>query len=111
MHYLDEGEGDPVMLLHGNATWGFLYRSMVAPLVASGRSVVVPDMIGFGLSEKPTREHAHSLDGHAANLTALMRQLNLTRITLVCHDWGGPTGLSFAMSNHASIRALTIMST
>jgi pimeloyl-ACP methyl ester carboxylesterase len=88
MHYIDEGEGDPVVLLHGNPTWGFLYRHMIALLVASGRRVVVP-----------------------ANLTALMRQLDLTRITLVCHDWGGPTGLSFAMSNHARIRALTIMST
>jgi pimeloyl-ACP methyl ester carboxylesterase len=57
--------------------------------------VIVPDMIGFGLSEKPTREAAHSLDGHTANLTALVRQLDLQRITLVCHDWGGPTGLSF----------------
>ena len=111
MHYVDEGEGDPVVLLHGNPTWGFLYRDMIAPLVSAGRRVIVPDMIGFGLSEKPTREQAHCLDGHTANLTALMRQLDLTRITLVCHDWGGPTGLSFAMSNPARVRALTIMST
>jgi pimeloyl-ACP methyl ester carboxylesterase len=86
MHYIDEGEGDPVVLLHGNPTWGFLYRNMIGPLLSSGRRVVVPDMIGFGLSEKPTREQAHSLDGHTANLTALMRQLDLTRIMLVCHD-------------------------
>jgi len=111
MHYVDEGEGDPVVLLHGNPTWGFLYRDMIAPLVSSGRRVIVPDMIGFGLSEKPTREQAHCLDGHTANLTALMRQLDLKQITLVCHDWGGPTGLSFAMSNPARVRALTIMST
>jgi haloalkane dehalogenase len=111
MHYVDEGKGDPVVLLHGNPTWGFLYRDMIAPLVSSGRRVIVPDMIGFGLSEKPTREQAHCLDGHTANLTALMRQLDLKRITLVCHDWGGPTGLSFAMSNPDRVRALTIMST
>jgi pimeloyl-ACP methyl ester carboxylesterase len=111
MHYIDEGKGDPVVLLHGNPTWGFLYREVIAPLVSSGRRVVVPDMIGFGLSERPTREHAHSLDGHIANLTALMRQLGLERIALVCHDWGGPTGLSFAMSNQALVRALTVMST
>ena len=111
MHYVDEGEGDAVVLLHGNPTWGFLYRDMIGPLVSSGRRVIVPDMIGFGLSEKPVREQAHSLDGHTANLTALMRQLDLTRITLVCHDWGGPTGLSFAMSNPGRVRALTIMST
>jgi haloalkane dehalogenase len=111
MHYIDEGEGDPVVLLHGNPTWGFLYRNVIEPLVNSRRRVIVPDMIGFGLSEKPTREQAHSLDGHIANLTALMRQLDLTRVTLVCHDWGGPTGLSFAMSNPDRVRALTIMST
>ena len=65
-------------------------------------------MIGFGLSEKPAREHAHSLDGHIANLTALLRTLDLQRVTLVCHDWGGPTGLGFALHNpiaHASAGA------
>lgn len=111
MHYVDEGKGDPVVLLHGNPTWGFLYRDFIQPLVASGRRVIVPDMIGFGLSEKPVREQNHTLDGHTANLTALMRQLDLERIALVCHDWGGPTGLSFAMSNPERVRALTIMST
>lgn len=111
MHYVDEGEGDPVVLLHGNPTWGFLYRDVIGPILASGRRVVVPDMIGFGLSEKPTREQAHTLDGHTANLTALIRQLDLKNIALVCHDWGGPTGLSFAMSNPERVRALTVMST
>jgi len=111
MHYVDEGKGDPVVLLHGNPTWGFLYRDVIGPLVQAGRRVIVPDMIGFGLSEKPTHEQAHTLDGHAANLTALMRQLDLRRIALVCHDWGGPTGLSFAMHNPERILALTVMST
>jgi pimeloyl-ACP methyl ester carboxylesterase len=68
-------------------------------------------MIGFGLSEKPTREEAHSLDGHIANLTALLRQLDLRRITLVCHDWGGPTGLGFAFANPGRVAALVVMST
>src|ERR1700755_2459473 len=88
MHYVDEGEGDPVLLLHGNPTWGVLYRDIIGPLVSSGRRVIVPDMTGFGLSKKPIREQAHCLDGHTANLTALMRQLDLTRIALVCDDWG-----------------------
>jgi alpha-beta hydrolase superfamily lysophospholipase len=69
MHYVDEGAGDPVVLLHGNPTWGFLYRDFVEPLTQAGYRVIVPDMIGFGLSEKPTREDAHSLDGHIANLS------------------------------------------
>ena len=111
MHYVDEGKGDPVVLLHGNPTWGFLYRDMIGPIVQSGRRVIVPDMIGFGLSEKPAREYAHTLDGHSADLVALLRQLDLSRITLVCHDWGGPTGLSFAMSNPERMRALVVMST
>ncbi len=111
MHYVDEGDGDPVLLLHGNPTWGFLYRDVIGPLVQSGRRVIVPDMIGFGLSEKPTREQAHSLDGHIANLVSLVRQLGLMRVTVVCHDWGGPTGLSFAMSNPDRVRALVVMST
>lgn len=113
MHYVDEGDpdGDPIVLLHGNPTWGFLWRNTMAPLISAGRRVVVPDQIGFGLSEKPTREDAHSLDGHAANLAALIRRLDLRRITLVCHDWGGPTGLAFALANPERIRALVIMST
>lgn len=111
MHYVDEGAGDPVVLLHGNPTWGFLYREFIPPLVNAGYRVIVPDMIGFGLSEKPTREYAHSLDGHASNLIALLRQLALDRVTLVCHDWGGPTGLTYAMSHVESVRALVIMST
>ena len=111
MHYIDEGEGDPVVLLHGNPTWGFLYRAFIGPLVQAGHRVIVPDMVGFGLSEKPTREHAHSLDGHIANLASLLRQLDVTRITLVCHDWGGPTGLGFALSNLARMRSLVVMST
>jgi haloalkane dehalogenase len=111
MHYVDEGVGDPILLLHGNPTWGFLYRDIIPPLVSAGHRVIVPDMIGFGLSEKPSREQAHSLDGHIANLTGLVRQLDLRRLTVVCHDWGGPTGLGFAMSNPDRVRALTVMST
>lgn len=111
MHYVDEGSGDPVLLLHGNPTWGFLWRKVMPPLLEARHRVVVPDQIGFGLSQKPTLEHEHSLDGHTANLTALARQLDLKRLTVVCHDWGGPTGLAFALSNPERVRALVIMST
>jgi haloalkane dehalogenase len=111
MHYIDEGTGTPVVLLHGNPTWGFLYRDFVEPLTRAGHRVVIPDMIGFGLSEKPTREDAHSLDGHIANLTGLLRSLDVRRATVVCHDWGGPTGLGFALSNPGRVAALVVMST
>ncbi len=101
MHYVDEGEGDPVVLLHGNPTWGFLYRDMIAPLVSAGRRVIVPDMIGFGLSEKPTREQAHYLgwshrqsdraDASArsdADHTGLPR-LGRSDRALICHEQSG----------------------
>lgn len=88
MHYVDEGTGDLIVLLHGNPTWDFLYRAFVEPLTRAGHRVVIPDMIGFGLSEKPSREDAHSLDGQIANLTALLRRLDLRRITLVCATIG-----------------------
>mgnify|MGYP001425624905 CR=1 FL=1 len=111
MAYIDEGEGKPVLLLHGNPSWGWLWRKTVPPLLAAGCRVIVPDQIGFGRSEKPTREHAHTLDGHAANLAALAARLDLRDLTVVCQDWGGPTGLTFALSNPERVRALTIMST
>jgi haloalkane dehalogenase len=115
MHYVDVGPdgggGDPVVLLHGNPTWGFLWREVIPKLVAAGHRVIVPDMIGFGLSEKPTREQAHSLDGHIANLVALLRGLDVANATIVGHDWGGPTGLGFALANPERVRALVVMST
>lgn len=111
MHYIDEGTGDPVLLLHGNPAWGYLWREVIPPLLAAGRRVVVPDMIGFGRSEKPRSEHAHSLDNHIANLVALVRQLDLRRTTFVCHDWGGPTGFGCALTNPHRVAALAIMST
>ncbi len=111
MHYVDEGAGRPVVMLHGNPTWGFLWRDAIPPLLEAGCRVIVPDMIGFGLSEKPGREQAHSLDGHIANLTALLRGLDVMEAVIVCHDWGGPTGLGFALSNPHRVRALVVMST
>ena len=111
MHYVDEGEGDPILLLHGNPTWGFLWRKTIPALLAAGHRVIVPDQIGFGLSEKPTDERDHSLDGHASNLISLVRQLDLTNLTVVCHDWGGPTGFSMALNEAHRVRSLVIMST
>ena len=111
MHFIDEGRGPTLVLLHGNPTWGFLYRDFVGPLVAAGYRVVVPDMIGFGRSEKPAHHAAHSLDGHIADLVALFRELALTKVTLVAHDWGGPTGIGCALYERERIHALVLMST
>lgn len=111
MAYIDEGSGPPVLLLHGNPAWGYLWRDVIPPLLAAGRRVVVPDMIGFGLSEKPRSESAHSLDNHIANLVALVRQLDLRDAAYVCHDWGGPTGFGCALTDPQRVASLTIMST
>jgi haloalkane dehalogenase len=113
MHYIDEGPPDapPVLLLHGNPTWGFLWRDTVAPLLAAGLRVVVPDQIGFGLSEKPHSPAAHTLDNHTANLVALLDELDLREVTFVCHDWGGPTGLGALLTRPQRAAAVAVMST
>lgn len=111
MHYVDEGAGDPVLLLHGNPTWSFLYRKFLPPLVAAGYRVIAPDHIGFGLSERPAREHDFSLENHIANLAQFIRQLGLARLTVVCQDWGGPTGLACAVLNPAAFKAIVVMNT
>ena len=112
MHYVDEGTGDPVVLLHGNPTWGFLYRDFVAPLTVAGYRVIIPDMIGFGLSEKPAREQAHSLDGHIANLTGLLRGLDLQRAHAGVPRLGRPDRSRLrAVESSCACEALVLMST
>ncbi len=111
MHYVDEGAGDPVLLLHGNPTWSFLYRRFIPRIVTAGYRAIAADHVGFGLSEKPAREQDHSLDNHIANLTALIHALDLRRLTVVGQDWGGPIGLAYAMSHPENVKALVVMNT
>lgn len=113
MHYVDEGPPDapPVLLLHGNPAWGFLWRDAIPPLLAAGLRVVVPDQIGFGLSEKPHTHAAHTLDNHTANLVALLDRLDLRGVTFACHDWGGPTGLGALLTRPERAAAVAVMST
>ena len=95
MHYLDEGprDGAIVLMLHGNPTWSYLYRHMIAPLVAKNYRVVVPDMIGFGRSDKPASRQEYGYDRFVLWMRSFVEQLDLSGITLVCQDWGGPIGL------------------
>jgi pimeloyl-ACP methyl ester carboxylesterase len=113
MHYVDEGPrgAPPVLLLHGNPSWGFLWRRTIPPLLAAGLRVVVPDMIGMGLSERPADPRALTLDNHTANLVALLDRLDLRRVTFVCHDWGGPTGIGAMLTRPARAAAVAVMST
>lgn len=96
MHYVDEGprDGQVVLLLHGEPSWGYLYRHMIPPLVAAGLRVVVPDLVGFGRSDKPDDQEAYSYASHVEWTRALLFDaLDLSGVTLFCQDWGGLIGL------------------
>ena len=109
MHYLDEGAGDVVLCVHGNPTWSFYWRALVAGLRGEAR-VVAPDHIGCGLSDKP-QDWPYRLQGHIDNLCRLVETLDLRNITLVVHDWGGAIGLGMAARHPDRIRALVITNT
>ena len=90
--YVESGEGDPILMLHGEPTWGYLYRHMIPPLAVVGRAIA-PDLIGFGRSDKPVAANAYSYRSHVRWMRRFIEQLDLRRITLVCQDWGGLIGL------------------
>src|SRR5205807_5294635 len=96
-HYVDEGSGDPVVMVHGNPTWSFYFRGLIAGLRDRCR-VVAPDHIGCGLSDKPSDErYSYRLERRADDLAALLDHLGIReRITLVLHDWGGMIGMTWA---------------
>lgn len=98
MHYVDEGPRDapPVLLLHGEPTWSYLYRHMIPPLAQAGYRVLAPDLIGFGKSDKPTRQGDYSYQAHMDWLSQWLLDLDLRDITLFCQDWGSLLGLRLA---------------
>lgn len=110
IHFVDEGQGDPVLLLHGEPTWSFLYRKIIGPLSARAR-VVAPDLPGFGRSDKPTDPAFYTYERHVSTFTAFVEALDLTGITLVVHDWGGPIGLRFAAENPGRVARLVVLNT
>src|SRR5512133_3021901 len=91
MHYIDEGHGSPIVMVHGTPTWSFLYRHLVKRLAADYRCLA-PDNLGFGLSNKPAG-WSYTPQAHADNLRAFIESLGLRDVTLVVHDFGGPIGL------------------
>jgi haloalkane dehalogenase len=108
MRYVDEGRGDPVLLLHGEPTWSFLWRRIIPQL--PGR-VVAPDLIGFGRSDKPADIGWYSYDRHVDSIVRLVEELGLTALTLVVHDWGGPIGLRVAVEHAERVDRLVILNT
>ena len=92
MAYVESGAGDPILMLHGEPTWGYLYRRMIPELSRRGR-VIVPDLLGFGRSDKPAAANAYSYKSHVRWMRKFIEAMGLERITLVCQDWGGLIGL------------------
>ncbi|MDO3720559.1 haloalkane dehalogenase [Marinobacter sp. chi1] len=110
MHYVDEGPADarPILMLHGEPSWSYLYRHMIALCVAKGHRVVAPDLIGFGKSDKPTDINAYSYQQHMDWMQSFLDQTELTDITLVCQDWGSLLGLRLAAENSDRFRAIVV---
>jgi haloalkane dehalogenase len=98
IHYLDEGPFDarPVLLMHGEPSWSYLYRKMIPPIVTAGYRAIAPDLVGFGRSDKPAKREDYTFQRHVDWITDWLLVLDLRGITLVCQDWGGLIGLRLA---------------
>jgi haloalkane dehalogenase len=108
MAFVDEGEGAPILLLHGEPTWSYLWRNVIPHL--PGRKVA-PDLIGFGRSDKPEDIGWYTYDKHVESVTHLVETLDLRELTLVVHDWGGPIGLRFAVEHPDRVARVAILNT
>ena len=110
LHYVDEGAGPPVLLLHGEPTWSYLYRKIIPELTSTARAIA-PDYLGFGRSDKPSRLEDYSYDRHTASIARLVEELDLRDVTVVVQDWGGPIGLRLAVERPERVARLVIMNT
>jgi pimeloyl-ACP methyl ester carboxylesterase len=110
-HYLDEGPRDApaVVMLHGNPTWSFYYRTLI-PALSRRHRVVVPDHVGCGLSDKP-QDYPYRLEQHVRNVETLVGALGLGRLTLVLHDWGGPIGMGYAVRHPDAVARFVVFNT
>jgi haloalkane dehalogenase len=111
MAYLDEGEGSPVVFVHGEPTWSYLWRKVLVPMREAGFRCIAPDLPGFGRSDKPTDIGWYTYDRHTEALSALLDQLDLRDATIVVHDWGGPIGLRAAVAAPERIARLVLLDT
>jgi pimeloyl-ACP methyl ester carboxylesterase len=109
MHYVDEGSGEPIVFVHGNPAWSFEFRNVIKEFSSTNRCIA-PDLIGFGLSDKPA-VWSYLPKEQAKNLDLFLESLDLNAITLVVGDWGGPIGLSYALSHPEKIKNIVITNT
>jgi haloalkane dehalogenase len=108
-HYVDEGSGEVLVMLHGNPTWSFYYRRLIAEFRGSHR-VIAPDHMGCGYSDKP-QAYAYTLEQHIGNLETLLESLKVDRLTLFLHDWGGPIGMGYALRHPDRVKRFVIFNT
>lgn len=108
LHHVDEGSGEPVVMVHGNPTWSYLYRNFIRPVAEAGFRAIAPDLMGFGRSDKPVH-WPYTLEHHIASFTRQMLALDLREITLVVADWGSPIALSFASEHQSRVKRLVIL--
>jgi haloalkane dehalogenase len=111
MHVMEAGEGRPVVMVHGNPTWGFLYRKVVAELQGERLRVILPDLVGLGFSDKPGSAGEHQLEAHGRWLGTLLDNLRLESPVVVLHDWGGPIGLRALADRPGLASALVLLNT
>jgi haloalkane dehalogenase len=107
--HLDEGEGPPVLFLHGEPTWSFLWRKVIPPVRDAGYRCVAPDLAGFGRSDKPIDGDWYSYDRHTETIARLVEELDLQDATVVVHDWGGAIGLRVAVEDPERISRIVIL--
>ena len=114
LHYIDIGEsknpGEAIVMLHGNPTWSFFYRNLAKHFSHINNRIIVPDHLGCGLSDKP-QDYDYSLENHIENVVSLVKKLNLTKITLIVHDWGGAIGMGLATRHPELINKIIVMNT
>jgi pimeloyl-ACP methyl ester carboxylesterase len=111
MHVMELGQGRPVLMVHGNPTWGFLYRNVAAALADHGLRLIMPDLIGLGLSSKPRSMQAHQLEAHGTWLGQLIDTLQLDQLILVAQDWGGAIGLHALARRAQRVAGLVLCNT
>ncbi len=111
LHYLDEGGGAPVLLLHGEPTWSFLYRRIIPHVISAGARALAPDYLGFGKSDKWTEDHRYTYAMHAATIERFVVALDLRELTVVVQDWGGPIGLGVAARHRDRVARLVVLNT
>lgn len=113
LHYIDEGPRDapPIIMMHGNPTWSYLYRRFITAAIDKGYRAIAMDHLGFGRSEKPSRQAVYSIAGHADRCEALLKSLDVTNAVMVVQDWGGPIGLPFAARNPERVAGLFVLNT